>query len=307
MAEPRGREHAARVAVIAWPGADLPALLEANDAVVCCAHVAGGRAAVDAAVREILGRALGDARGGAPGGAPGGRVGDRPDPADDGTRLFLGTFDPLRPNVRTDGHHERQVDHGHSGSPEAHEKHGVRESFGEPREAGDRGEPREQTRVLLDVRSHVTTLFLPEMDIARAPGGKPYLAARDARRPLHFNVAHGGDVLLVALSRTVEVGVDVELVRTVPEWQKIADRMFDAPTHDELRADIARGEPEADAFIRHWCRLEASVKATGAGLFGTEPEPSPHDRAPTRIIDLPDLPLPADATRRYHGALALSP
>lgn len=190
-------ERAARVAVIAWPSAELSALLEANEAVVCCARAPSGRAAVDAVVREILRAAL------------------------------------------------------------------------------------------------------AEPDIARAPGGKPYLASPDAHRPLNFNVSHSGEVLLVALSRTAEVGVDVERIRLVPEWRKIADRMFDARTRDQLSADIAAGDADGDAFVRHWCRLEATVKATGAGLFGARPE-----SARTRIVDLPQLPLPAGPAR-YHGALAL--
>jgi hypothetical protein len=212
MAETRGPEQAPRVAVIAWPSTELPALLEANDAVVCCAHAPGGRTAVDALVTEML-----------------------------------------------------------------------------------------------------TATILSEPGIARTPNGKPYLVSPEARRALNFNVSHSGEVLLVALSRTVEVGVDVELVRVVPEWRTIADRMFDARTRSQLGADLARGDAEGDAFIRYWCRLEAAVKATGAGLFGAGPPASPqddaprnapHGRAPTRIIDLPDLPLPA-STARYHGALAL--
>ena len=212
MAETRGPEQAPRVAVIAWPTTELPALLEANDAVVCCARAPGSRAAVDALVTEML-----------------------------------------------------------------------------------------------------TATILTAPDVVRTPNGKPYLASPDARRPLNFNVSHSGEVLLVALSRSVEVGVDVELVRVVPEWRTIADRMFDAHTRSQLSADIARGDTEGDAFIRHWCRLEAAVKATGAGLFGPRPSTSAsenaprnaqHRSAPTRIIDLPDLPLPA-STARYHGALAL--
>lgn len=215
MIETHGTERTARVAVMAWPTGELQAVLDANDAVVCCARVHGGREAVDALVREILGSAL----------------------------------------------------------------------------------------------------ELPaQTDIARTPNGKPYLAAVGARRPLNFNVSHSGDVLLVALSRTAEVGVDVELVRVVPEWPRIADRMFDVCTREQLRDDIARGDAEGDAFIRHWCRLEAAVKATGAGLFGAAAPSSSHDStpdtthrsAPTRIIDLPDLPLPA-GTARYRGALAICP
>ena len=251
------REVAASACVrlVAWPAPDLSALVDANDAVVCCARVSSGRAAVNAMVREILGSVL--------------LIDHRVSPS------VPGTFGSLRQNVRPDVH---QVRHGHP-----------------------------------DVPARVTTTILSETDLARAPGGKPYLTAHARGLPLNFNISHSGDVLLVALSRSAEVGVDVERVRAVPEWRTIAGRMFDAVARNRLLAEVACGADEGDAFIREWCRLEAAVKATGIGIFAGAPDASAaplHSSttasAPTRILDLPDLPLPAGAAH-YRGALALCP
>ncbi len=202
---------AARVQLTPWPPANLCALLDEQDAVVCCAHVAGGRDAVDLVVREILADAINDA---------------------------------------------------------------------------------------------------PERHLVRAPGGKPYLASQTTRQPLNFNISHSGSVVLVALSRASEVGVDVERIRAVPEWRAIAERMFDAATCERLFAAVACGADEGDAFIREWCRHEAAVKAIGDGLFAGDTRDDANDsmaaRAELRILDLHDLPLPAGAGR-CRGALALRP
>lgn len=246
-----------RAAVVAWPGADLPALLDANEAVVvCCAHPAGGRSAADALVRTILCDALGDPDGSA------------------------GAWDSIPPT--TVGLRESVL-------PDVHHQHA-----------------RHRPHVHPNVPFRVTTTILAETDIARAPGGKPYLATRG--RPLNFNVSHSGDALLVALSRTANVGVDVERVRAIPEWRAIAMRMFDAVVRQRLVGEVACGADEDEAFIRCWCRHEASVKATGEGLFPSDTRDDANDcsadRARPRVIDLPELPLPA-AAGRYRGALAL--
>jgi hypothetical protein len=199
-----------RVQLTAWPATKLPALVDANDAVVCCTRVPGERHAIHAVVRQILSDAL--------------------------------------------------------------------------------------------------TSTAP--DLAYTPTGKPYLAGHNPLHPLKFNLSHCGDVLIVALSLTSEVGVDVERVRAIPEWRRIAGRIFDPATREQLFTEIAVGADERDAFLRYWCRMEATVKATGEGVFGRDTRDAANDaaagRAQPRVIDLPDLPLPA-GDARYRAALALCP
>ena len=43
---------------------------------------------------------------------------------------------------------------------------------------------------------------------------------------LQFNLAHSGELALVAVTRGCEVGVDVERLRDVHHWQEIAERYF---------------------------------------------------------------------------------
>lgn len=86
--------------------------------------------------------------------------------------------------------------------------------------------------------------------------GKPYLAhAREVR----FNLSHSRGRGLIAVSRNVEVGVDIEWIRPMPRYADLAERFF-PPDED-------RPDSEGD-FFRRWTRLEALWKARGVGLYG---------------------------------------
>jgi 4'-phosphopantetheinyl transferase len=95
------------------------------------------------------------------------------------------------------------------------------------------------------------------------PWGKPRLASSPGDCP-RFSLTHGGELALVAISATVEVGVDIERIRPVPEALGIARRIFDPAS----RAAVHETAPECrDAtFLRHWTRLEALAKGAGCGL-----------------------------------------
>jgi 4'-phosphopantetheinyl transferase len=111
---------------------------------------------------------------------------------------------------------------------------------------------------LRDILGSVTTAPL---EFALFEKGKPYLASAPEIR---FNLAHSREMALVAVARDVEVGVDIERIRPLPEYAAIAQRYFPegytAPT----------GVRE---FFRHWTRFEALLKAHGAGLYGAGATP----------------------------------
>ncbi|WP_132256106.1 4'-phosphopantetheinyl transferase family protein [Methylobacterium segetis] len=93
------------------------------------------------------------------------------------------------------------------------------------------------------------------------PGGKPALA--DAAG-LDFNLSHSGERALVALSPAGRIGVDVEVLRPMPDLGRVA-RTYFAP--DEAAALAALPDSERlFAFMACWTRKEAFVKALGAGL-----------------------------------------
>src|SRR5438093_8860446 len=57
--------------------------------------------------------------------------------------------------------------------------------------------------------------------------GKPDLAAAE-RLPLRFNVAHSGELVLVAVTCDRAIGVDLEVRRDSVEWEPIAAEFFSA-------------------------------------------------------------------------------
>ena len=138
--------------------------------------------------------------------------------------------------------------------------------------------------------------------------GKPALACGAARAPLWFSVAHCDDLLLVALSREGEVGVDVERERPIDCWQRVAERTLAQAERDELFRAIERGEAPDRVFLRHWCRVEAELKAIGCGIQGLESHRAGERPAGLRVADLARLPLPSELAAigvRYEAAVAL--
>jgi 4'-phosphopantetheinyl transferase len=123
--------------------------------------------------------------------------------------------------------------------------------------------------------------------------GKPVLPRGLAARPLWFSVAHCEDLLLVALSRKFEVGVDVERVRSIEHWERMAERVLDPAERAQLRQAVKAGADPGTAFLRHWCRVEAELKAIGCGIAGLDAHLAGRRPLGLRLTDLGDLPLPA--------------
>jgi len=152
-------------------------------------------------------------------------------------------------------------------------------------------------------------LQLPAEDVPLREGlhGKPYIAA-GTPRAVWFSVSHTDDLLLVAVSRMADVGVDVERSRAFEQWQRVADRVLDAGERRQLGIAIEHGEDPSAAFLRHWCRVEAELKAIGCGIAGLEAHLAGTRPRGLRLADLPELPLPpcvANGGMRYQAAVAL--
>jgi 4'-phosphopantetheinyl transferase len=93
---------------------------------------------------------------------------------------------------------------------------------------------------------------------------KPSLGPPHADSNVMFNISHSGAVVLLAITRGREIGVDVEQVRSDFELETIARRFFS--THEQNQLAAVPAEEKPTAFFRCWTRKEAYVKATGDGL-----------------------------------------
>ncbi len=97
-----------------------------------------------------------------------------------------------------------------------------------------------------------------------AARGKPELAPGSGDRQARFNLAHSGELAVVAVAADREVGVDIEYARPLEDAQGLACRFFSQAESEAL----AQTPPDQQlaAFYRLWTRKEAYLKATGLGI-----------------------------------------
>ncbi len=94
--------------------------------------------------------------------------------------------------------------------------------------------------------------------------GKPILNPLVHDEHLHFNLSHSNEFAMLAISRNLEVGMDVEYVNRKNHWLKLVRRFF---TETEQQAFFTLPpDQQQRAFFQVWTRKEAHMKVTGQGL-----------------------------------------
>ena len=94
------------------------------------------------------------------------------------------------------------------------------------------------------------------------PQGKPSLA--DNPHDLRFNLTHSHGLMLCAVGRSRELGIDLEHLRDDIDFGDIAQRFFAPQEIATLRAVPTYMKKRA--FFTCWVRKEAYIKACGQGL-----------------------------------------
>lgn len=95
--------------------------------------------------------------------------------------------------------------------------------------------------------------------------GKPTVRLpMDSSSPVEFNVSHSGDVALIALTTSRQLGVDVEEHDPKVRILKLARRFFSSDEASQLEG-LPTSEQLA-GFYKCWTSKEAYLKATGFGL-----------------------------------------
>ena len=109
--------------------------------------------------------------------------------------------------------------------------------------------------------------------LARAPreitftmtgAGKPVLAAPNELQ-LEFNMSHSGELVVIGVARSRQIGIDVEHVRPLPRALQLAERFFLESEFTSLR-----GLPENElvrAFLSIWVTREGTAKAQGLSVW----------------------------------------
>ena len=99
-----------------------------------------------------------------------------------------------------------------------------------------------------------------DLELNYSPHGKPGLADSNLR----FNLSHSSDVVMLAVASEIELGIDVEQLRTVTRRDQIAAGIF-GPSEMSLYNSLPESNRQ-QAFFRAWTRKEAIIKANGRGL-----------------------------------------
>lgn len=126
-----------------------------------------------------------------------------------------------------------------------------------------RSQRREPLRALLGIYLGLST---EAVVLIEGEHGRPDLAA-PWNQFLQFNWSHTGDIAIVAITRDVVLGIDIERIRRQPRVMPLAERYFHPEETAALRAlDESRRE---QAFLELWTSKEAILKALGRGVaFG---------------------------------------
>jgi 4'-phosphopantetheinyl transferase len=99
----------------------------------------------------------------------------------------------------------------------------------------------------------------------RTASGKPFLELPQRHRIPRFNLSHCRDLICLAATDGCELGIDVEVLRPMPDCRAIARHTF---TDVEMNAVECAARPNVE-FFRIWTCREAVGKAIGTGLSGS--------------------------------------
>ena len=127
------------------------------------------------------------------------------------------------------------------------------------------------------ILARITGIPAAQLQFALGPHGKPSVANGG---DVEFNLSHSGSWAMIAVTRGVPVGVDIEHIRENVNMTALLERLGEANLPDS--------QPD---LYRAWTRREATSKAAGGALFD-RPD------ADFRVCDL-------DAPPGYSATLAL--
>lgn len=101
-----------------------------------------------------------------------------------------------------------------------------------------------------------------QIKICTGAHGWPHLDPSDGSNHVWFNLTHAQDQMLIAVSRDVRLGVDLERVDRRVEPDKLANAVFNQRDIDWMNAQADRHR----AFMKLWTAKEAVLKLCGTGF-----------------------------------------
>ncbi len=111
--------------------------------------------------------------------------------------------------------------------------------------------------------SHYLQLAPSEIQFVTNVYGKPHLNPNSST--LEFNISHSHEWILLAFSKAIPVGIDIEFIRTDIAIDAIAQRFF-SPSEAATLIQLQNTD-KTNAFFNLWAKKEAVIKMLGTGLF----------------------------------------
>jgi 4'-phosphopantetheinyl transferase len=94
--------------------------------------------------------------------------------------------------------------------------------------------------------------------------GKPYIEHPARCTGVRFNLSHCDGWIAIVIDEGIDVGVDVEVIRPMPDLLRVARRFFAPPEVADLHQTP---EPaRLERFFQYWTLKESYIKAWGVGL-----------------------------------------
>lgn len=118
---------------------------------------------------------------------------------------------------------------------------------------------RAMLRKILSLYSHQNA---KEIIFSYGSRGKPFLKHNPLN--IQFNVSHSYEMAVYALTKTHDIGVDIERIET-KDHDDIAKRYFSPKEFEDLQK--LAPEQRQPFFYKIWSRKEAVIKALGEGLY----------------------------------------
>lgn len=117
---------------------------------------------------------------------------------------------------------------------------------------------------LREILSRYASLAAQDLCFVYGAKGKPELGGAAEQFEIRFNLSHSAEFALLAVTRQLRIGVDIERVNADSATQEIAERFFSPLEVQTLLA--VPSHQRVEAFFSCWTRKEAYIKALGEGL-----------------------------------------
>lgn len=112
------------------------------------------------------------------------------------------------------------------------------------------------------ILSRYTGIAPHELRFGAGPHGKPMLEPNFTG--LQFNLSHSDELMLLAVCRSREVGVDLEFMRENVPYESLAAHYF--PPTDAWQIRTSPPAERVGLFYETWTITEARLKAAGTGF-----------------------------------------